>query len=96
MTKENFKEEQTILDYAEIGIANRRQYLLSQMLDEMTDSERQQLVGYDLGDDNEIIGIDSSGVNYLNTRINNSSFCELKNLSKKQQKGIINSIFGMY
>jgi hypothetical protein len=92
MTKSEFKQRQIEIYTAEQRLLQLTHATLFQMLEAMTDIERQSLVGLELDTYKEIISIDSTGVNYEDTDVNETFFCELEELSQIQKKEIIDEI----
>ena len=92
MTKLEFKDRQIEIYTAEQRLSALTHSVLFQILEAMSDAERQLLIGYELDTYKEIIGIDGSGVNYTDTDVNESFFCELDELSQIQQKEIIDTV----
>jgi len=92
MTQSEFKQRQIEIYTAEQRLSALTHSTLFQLLEAMTDAERQSLVGHELDTYKEIIGIDGSGVNYEDTDVNETFFCELDELSQIQQKEIIDTV----
>ena len=92
MTKPELKEKQIEIYNAEQKLADLTYSVLFELINAMTDTERQLLVGNELDGNKEIVGIDSTGVNYEDTEVGDFCFCELEELSQIQQKEIIDAV----
>jgi len=92
MKEKEFKEKQIEIFNDEVALANKTQKLLVEMLEHMSENEREKLAGTELDVYKEIVSIDSNGLVYVDTDVNEEFDCSLEELSQVQQKEIIDTI----
>ena len=92
MKEKEFKEKQIEIFNDEVALANKTQKLLVEMLEHMSENEREKLAGTELDVYKEVVSIDSNGLVYVDTDVNEEFDCSLDELSQIQQKEIIDTI----
>jgi len=92
MKEKEFKEKQIEIFNDEVALANKTQKLLVEMLEHMSENEREKLAGTELDVCKEVVSIDSNGLVYVDTDVNEEFDCSLDELSQIQQKEIIDTI----
>lgn len=92
MNKQEFKAKQIEIFNDEVALANKTQKLLVELLESMSDDEREKLAGTELDVYKEVVSMDANGLVYVDTDVNEEFECSLEELSQVQQKEIIDTI----
>lgn len=92
MNKQEFKDKQIELYSRERILHSDTQKVLCDLLNAMTDDEREKLAGTELDVYKEIVSMDANGLVYVDTDVNEEYDCSLDELSQVQQKEIIDTI----
>ena len=92
MKKEEFKDKQIEIFNDELALANKTHKVLFELLKSMSDDDLGKLAGTELDVYKEIVTINSDGLVYVDTDVNEEFDCSLDELSQIQQKEIIDTV----
>ena len=92
MKKEEFKNKQIEIFNDEVALANKTHKVLFELLKSMTEDDLEKLAGTELDTYKEIVSINSDGLVYVDTDVNEELDCSLEELSQIQQKEIIDTV----